>query len=159
MNKTIKILIIILMIIFVIGLGSCALLTLIVGSSASEMSKEENNKDSKVEKAIDDNKKIDLVIQAIKLSEDYEANELKADEKYKGKVAEVTGEVEDISKVFEKTSITLKGKGLLYSINCGFESENEKEVININKGQKITIIGYIDGYGISVDMSKCRIKK
>lgn len=159
MNKTIKILIIIVMIIFLIGLGSCALLTIFIGSSANEEIKEENNKDSKVEKAVDDNKKVDLVIPAVKLSEDYEANELKADEKYKGKIAEVTGEVEDISKVFEKTSITLKGKGFLYSIHCNFETENEKEVININKGQKITIIGYIDGYGISVDMSKCRVKK
>jgi hypothetical protein len=159
MNKTIKILIIILMIIFLIGLGSCALVTWIVGSSANEVINEENNKDSKVEKAIDDNKKIDLVISAVKLCEDYEANELKADEKYKGKVAEVTGEVEDISKVFEKTSITLKGIDLLYNVNCGFKSENEEEVVNINKGQKITIIGYIDGYGLTVDMSKCRIKK
>lgn len=159
MNKTIKILIIIAMIIFLIGLGSCALVTWIIGSSANEVINEENDKDSKVEKAIDDNKKIDLVISAVKLCEDYEANELKADEKYKGKIAEVTGEVENISKVFEKTSITLKGKDLLYSVNCGFKSENEEEVININKGQKITIIGYIDGYGLSVNMSKCRIKK
>lgn len=129
-----------------------------IGSSVNSVNKAEDNKNEAIEKVVSKNIEPEIKITADELAKAYNENELRADEKYKNKLAEITGEVENISKMFDSTSISLKGSEW-ESILCFFPKSQEKEIAKLNKGDKITVIGYIDGYGLTVDISKCKLKK
>jgi hypothetical protein len=103
-------------------------------------------------------KKKENILKATVLAEDYAANELAADKKYKGKQFTIVGVVESISKVFGSTSVTLTGDGFLYSINCAIDKEQESKVAELVKGEEVSISGTIKGYGISIDVKDCKIK-
>lgn len=129
-----------------------------IGSSVNSVNKAEDNKNEAIEKVVSKNIEPEIKITADELAKAYNENELRADEKYKNKLAEITGEVESISKMFDSTSVTLKGVEW-ESILCFFPKSQEKEIAKLNKNDKITVIGYIDGYGLTVDVSKCKLKK
>ena len=103
-------------------------------------------------------KKKENVLKATVLAADYAANELAADEKYKGKEFTIVGVVESVGKVFGSTSVTLTGDGFLYSINCSIDKKQESRVAELVKGEEVSIIGTVKGYGISIDVEDCTIK-
>jgi len=80
----------------------------------------------------------------------YEDNELKADAEYKGKVLDVTGIIEDISRDIKGTPFVIlgKGNGLAVGVKCEFSSEDETQLARLSKGEEITIRGKCVGYWI-----------
>jgi len=89
--------------------------------------------------------KVDIEITASELYRTYEANEVSADEQYKGKKMAITGVVGNIGKdILDNPYISLK-VNYLQSVNCYFSDKNNKIISQISKGQKVTIIGECAG--------------
>ncbi len=75
-----------------------------------------------------------VTISASKLYKEYNENEIAADEKYKGKIIEVTGVIRDIGNdIMDNAYITLVGNEYFGDIQCYF---NEKSVVaKLSKGK------------------------
>lgn len=102
---------------------------------------------------------VDIEISAQQLYAEYEANEVAADKKFKGKKIAVSGVIGDIGKdILDKPYVSLE-IGYLQSVNCYFSDKHNEEISTLGKGQGITIIGTCKGksLGIMVTLDKCRI--
>lgn len=87
-----------------------------------------------------------IAISAKQLQEEYDANEVRVDKEYKGKMAEVTGVVESRDVMFGQTSALLTGGGdfQITGVQCFFKDEQEiQKIEELNKGDGITIIGKV----------------
>lgn len=85
-------------------------------------------------------------VTAAQLFADYDANEVAADEKYKGKVLIVTGTIEDIGKdIVDTMYVTLKTDNAIMSVQCKFADEHKSQLANAAEGQQVTIKGKCDG--------------
>ena len=98
-----------------------------------------------------------VIITASKLYKEYNANEIAADEKYKGKIIEVTGVIRDIGNdIMDNAYITLVGNEYFGDIQCYF---NEKSVVaKLSKGKRITVIGSCSGLMMNVQINNCIVK-
>jgi hypothetical protein len=116
--------------------------------------------------AVEDNSKQEnevkpIEVTSVQLAQDYEENEIKANNDYKGKVAEISGEVNDIGETLGQTYIVLSaGKEFaITQVQCFFKDKDEiSKIANINKGDNVTVIGKIDGKSINVSVDKCKFK-
>lgn len=96
-----------------------------------------------------------------KLYEDYEANEIKADNMYKGKRLKIRGTIDGLGKdIFDNIYITIKTKGgFLSSIHCTINDSYNAEASNLSKGQQVTVIGECTGSSMgSPCLTDCSIK-
>ncbi len=85
---------------------------------------------------------------ATKLASDYEANEVSADTKYKGKILEVTGTIQNIGKDILDTPYVALSDGTQYSITsiqCMFDKSDQDQLATLKKDTKITLRGRGDG--------------
>ena len=98
-----------------------------------------------------------VTISASKLYKEYNENEIAADEKYKGKIIEVTGVIRDIGNdIMDNAYITLVGNEYFGDIQCYF---NEKSVVaKLSKGERITVIGSCSGLMINVQINNCIVR-
>ena len=98
-----------------------------------------------------------ITISASKLYKEYNENEIAADEKYKGKIIEVTGVIRDIGNdIMDNAYITLVGDEYFGDIQCYF---NEKSVVaKLSKGKRITVIGSCSGLMINVQINNCIVR-
>ena len=100
-----------------------------------------------------------LSISAKKLYSEYEANEVAADLKYKGKVIEVTGIVRLIDKgLMDEIYVTLEGDEYFGDIQCFFSESRAQEAASLRKGSKVTIIGLCEGQMMNVLLQGSRLK-
>lgn len=101
-----------------------------------------------------------LDVSASQLYADYEANGVAADQQYKGKILKVTGTVNNIDKdIMDQIYVTLKGDNVIGDVQCFFSDNYVNEAAQLQKGQKITIIGKCDGKLINVMIKGCSIEK
>lgn len=103
--------------------------------------------------------KVDYEVTANQLYQAYDANEIAADDKYKGKKLAVTGRISEISEILGDIHVDLKtGDGIGWTkISCNME---DRDVVSkLRKGQKVTIIGTCDGLtlNVSIDLEDCKI--
>ena len=98
-----------------------------------------------------------VTISASKLYKEYNENEIAADEKYKGKIIEVTGVIRDIGNdIMDNAYITLVGDEYFGDIQCYF---NEKSVVaKLSKGKRITVIGSCSGLMMNVQINNCIVR-
>ena len=127
-----------------------------IAASADPKSSEPQN--TAVEKTETETPKSDIVVSAMELDKEYKANEVAADEKYKGKTLEISGTVESIQKDFmDDPFVVLTTGEYAFGVNCSLE--NKSDAINLKKGQKVTFIG--EGAGMSVGfpmVTGCKLK-
>lgn len=73
----------------------------------------------------------------------YNANEVAADQKYKGKKIRITGTIDEISKsVGNSIFVSLKVPGEYFAtVSCMMQKSAEDQAATLRKGQKITIQG------------------
>jgi hypothetical protein len=101
-----------------------------------------------------------MSVSATRLYADYMANEISADQRYKGKALLVTGVVDDIGKDFMDTMyVTLIGDGILGSVQCYFAAYHASELSGLRKGMNISIKGRCDGLMMNVMMKGCTIQR
>ena len=98
-----------------------------------------------------------ITISESKLYKEYNENEIAADEKYKGKIIEVTGVIRDIGNdIMDNAYITLVGNEYFGDIHCYF---NQKSVVaKLSKGKRITVIGSCSGLMINVQINNCIVR-
>lgn len=92
---------------------------------------------------------------------EYEANDIAADRKYKGKVLQMTGTVDNISRdILDTIYVTLKaGNATFFRIQCFFDDGSEEAVAKLSSGQSLTIRGRCDGKFGNVMLKDCAIVK
>lgn len=94
-----------------------------------------------------------LKLEVKALLKDYKENEVAADTKYKDKIVEITGTVDQIKKdVFDHIYVTV-GTGAPFEIptaQCFFDDSATAQAAALKKGQKITIRGRVDGLMMNV---------
>ena len=89
--------------------------------------------------------KVDIELSSISLYNQYEANEVSADEKFKGKKLAVSGVIGEIGKdVLDNPYLSLD-IDFLKNVNCYFDDKNNKVISRLSKGQRVTIIGVCRG--------------
>lgn len=101
-------------------------------------------------------------ITAQELADAYQANEVAADEQYKGKQVTVTGRIKSIGKdIFDKIPyVEIETSEQLTSIRCIFSSKDVNILSSLARGESIAISGTVRGAGvISIHVEDCTIKK
>ena len=113
--------------------------------------------------SLDDEPKItadtkpNLIVSARKLYKEYNANEIAADEKYKGKIIKETGIIRDIGNdIMDNAYITLIGDQYFGDIQCYFR---EKSIVaGLSKGKRISVMGSCSGLMMNVHLNNCIVK-
>jgi lysyl-tRNA synthetase class II len=103
----------------------------------------------------------EIEVLAKDLSKAFNDNEIKANNDYKGKLAKITGQIKDIGEMFGQTYIVLSNEDESLSnfvdIQCFFKEKDEiNKIAQKNKGDKVTIIGKIDGKSLNVSVQNCK---
>jgi hypothetical protein len=102
--------------------------------------------DTKTESAKD--AKADLTVDAKDIIKDYKENEVAADEKYKNKIVQVSGVVNEIKKDFmDEIYVSVNtGKELEFEdVWVYFDGDATKKAKALKKGDKITVKGKVTG--------------
>lgn len=138
-------------IIFFITIG---LIGLIFGSCEPTVPTETKKENSKTPLSTQEKQKIDLEVTSKELCKAYEENEVKADIKYKGKYAQITGKVISISEVLGMLTVTIADDEISFpQVSLMLEDSHKKFVAELKKGDSVTVKGEIKGLGINVDIS------
>lgn len=101
-----------------------------------------------------------ILVNAHELIKEYEANEVAADNKYKGKNVIISGTIHDIGKdILDDPYITFASNDemVFTAVQCMFK--DKAEVANFAKGQKVTVTGRVDGKLMNVLLKDCELKK
>jgi len=92
------------------------------------------------------------------LISEYEANEIAADQQYKGKTLTVTGQVDHVGKdIIDSMYVTLKGRkefGIVRA-QCFFDDSWATRLSYLREGDTITIMGRCDGKFGNVLLKDC----
>lgn len=143
---------------------SVLILLIIAGSMASgnktPLSQQQSNQGSVSEKSQPSQEIIK--VSAIKLSEEYKANEIAADAKYKGNIVEVTGVVENIGKdIIDAPYIALKSYeyAIVDKVQCYFSKADEAQLATVVKDRQITLRGEVSGKMGNIIFRGCQIVK
>lgn len=93
------------------------------------------------------------------LHKDYMDNPIAADEKYKGKVLELTGQVDIIDREIAGNPYVTFEVDLLEDVRITFKKSEESKVTKLVKGQTITIRGKCKGTLLSttVALDNCEL--
>lgn len=96
-----------------------------------------------------------ITVSAADLFSDYQANEVSADQKYRGKMLHVSGYVQEIKKDFaDDIYVNLKGDGYFMHVRCSLA--DEKTAAALAKGQYVEFRGRCDGMVVgSVILNDC----
>ena len=98
-----------------------------------------------------------LSVNSKTLYKDYSNNEIAADDKYKGKIIQVNGTIRDIGNdIMDDAYVTLIGDEFFGDIQCYFNDKSN--VVDLKKGQRITVVGYCDGLFMNVLLKNCILK-
>ena len=106
---------------------------------------------------VDSNTNPVLTVNSKNLYNDYNNNEIAADDKYKGKIIQVKGTIRDIGNdIMDEAYVTLIGDEFFGDVQCFFSDKSY--LVDVKKGQNINVVGYCDGLFINVIMKNCIIK-
>ena len=95
-------------------------------------------------------------IPAKDLTASYEANEVNADENYKGKTFYVSGKITDIKKdMLDDIYVTLEGDQTFREVQCYFD--DKATASKLSKGMNVTFKGKCDGLMMNVLMKDCQL--
>lgn len=102
-----------------------------------------------------------LVVSPETLRQAYKANEVNADNQYKGKFVEMSGTVDTIGKdIIDEAYITFETpeQYAFDKVQCMFKSTQEAPLGTLTKGQQVTVQGTVSGVTIgSVIVRNCTL--
>ncbi len=83
----------------------------------------------------------DMDVSASQLQKDYKANEVAADNKYKGKLLRVTGTVESIDKDFLDNVVLKLGTGDMFAeVHATLEDSEKPKAAELSKGKRVRVV-------------------
>lgn len=95
-------------------------------------------------------------ITAKQLIAEYVANEVSADNNFKGKTFYVSGTITDVKKdIMGKIYVTLHGDDLIRKVQCFFE--DAETAAKLSKGMEVTFMGNCKGLMMNVLMKDCKL--
>lgn len=105
-------------------------------------------------------KSVRYYVTAKALIDAYDANEIAADQKYKDKVIQVSGQVEDISEdIMGDPYITLCiGEYGFDCVQCYFADSEKGKLARLSKGQNVKVKGLCTGKPFHVSLKGCELK-
>ena len=89
------------------------------------------------------------------LIKEYQENEKNTNEKYTERVIQIEGNIYEISTLRGNTVVTLKDSVSEPSIICHMQAEDNKRVLSLKKGSRVTLKGVCTGYLLDVIMVRC----
>lgn len=101
-----------------------------------------------------------ISLSAEQVVNEYKRNEVAADQKYKGKVLQVHGQIDAIGKDLTNTMyVVLNGGGEfeLRAVQCFFHDRHEAQLGSLSKGQIVKIQGKCDGLMMNVLLKNCTL--
>ncbi|ADG61221.1 hypothetical protein D6D94_01120 [Moraxella catarrhalis] len=101
-----------------------------------------------------------MMVSATEIASDYDDNEVAADQKYKGKMLEVSGNVARIdSGVGDKAIVQLVGKNEFQTVSAQGNNDFTQYATTLKKGQDIVLVCKGDGEVIgSPQLKNCQPK-
>jgi len=100
----------------------------------------------------------DLVINIDEILKDFQKDEEKANLKYTNNIIEVRGEISEISTVDGSATITLKDNEFDSNVICNVQPKENKEALQLRKGDQVSLKGICTGYLLDVILVKCVIE-
>jgi len=97
-------------------------------------------------------------IDAKVLYDEYESNQVAADQKYKGKVIVVTGSIKDIGKDLMDQPYIKIGRSAVLGVDCTFVKKDSSPIANLQKGQTVSVKGRVEGKIINVKITECSLQ-
>lgn len=98
-------------------------------------------------------------LSADQLYSEYDANQVAADTKYKGKIVSISGSISDIGKdVTDTAFVIIGGTGMLNGAQCMFPKGQESLLGNLSKGQQVTAKGEVSGKIGNVLVRNCTVQ-
>lgn len=95
-------------------------------------------------------------VTAADLTKEFKDNEVAANNKYKGKVVEVTGKVKRVTDTGGFSDITVELDGANFtSVECNFDDSLRSSVANLTVGSTVTIRGRCDGLSFNLSLDDC----
>ena len=91
-----------------------------------------------------EHKKADISVSADQIIKDYEADEKTANEKYLGKIVEVSGRVTEITNEEGKEKVSLESSSPISSVIC--EVEEGMSTGEVKAGDNVKMKGLCSGY-------------
>ncbi len=103
-------------------------------------------------------KSVDYKVAATGLFEEYTANEEAGNAKYIGKIIQVSGIIEDLSKDEKGDDVVLiAGDDMGSGVLCSLEPSESSKIGHYKRGDTITVKGRCTGMLMDVVMNKCTI--
>lgn len=101
-----------------------------------------------------------LTVSATTLFQDYKANEVAADQKYKGKILRVSGTIDNIGKdILDNMYVSLKvGQYSILGVQCFFADSHKSKLVSLRKEQQLTVVGRCDGKFGNIPIKDCLIE-
>lgn len=103
-----------------------------------------------------------IKISAVDILAEYEANEVAATEKYKGKMLEISGVIDDFGKdILDKTYLTISdGKEFsTNSVQLYFDDSENSKVAELKKGDSVVIVGRCGDFSVfNLAVNNCKLK-
>ena len=94
-------------------------------------------------------------VSSAQLSKAYSANEVSADEIYKGKNFVITGTVQSINKdITGSPYVVLNGKSMFENVHAQFKKDSASELTSLRKGQNVKMVCKVDNYIINTVTAK-----
>jgi hypothetical protein len=94
------------------------------------------------------------------LTQEYEENELAADDRYKDRLLKVSGKVSNIADTLGNITVQLEGHKALVTVMCSFDESQKAAVSKLRTGKEAILIGRGDGMtgGLYVGLRDCKVQ-
>jgi hypothetical protein len=98
-------------------------------------------------------------IAAVSLVSQYDANEVAADQAFKGRILEIDGIIDKVGKDLTDTMyVSLKGpEDSFRSVQCYFTEKDADNLARLSPGQHVKVLGRNDGLMMNVQVKECRL--
>ena len=103
-----------------------------------------------------------IAVSAVELIADYNENESSADEKYKERIVEITGDVANVSQIQGTVGVLLENYNpkSRFGVICLSDKPQAKTFHDLKRGQSVTFVGMSDGKvsEYMIRITDCEIK-
>lgn len=136
-----KVIMIVVGVMFLLGLGTCATCAMCVGGAATQVAKDEQAKAFKVQETLKNCQNAEVVAWA-SVAAGLKDNEARVSAAWKGNCVKISGVVDSIDSDFNNKPVVRIGAGERFNLNnCHCEPEVPEKALSLSKGQKITVWG------------------
>lgn len=113
-----------------------------------------NNNNTEAQSTSVQETQVATVVNYHTLYNDYQANPIKADSIYRGKLLKLTGRVDKIDReIMGEPYVTFAIDDFLKDIRLTFKKSEEDKVASLEKGQTITVVGKCTGTLLSTTVA------